>query len=85
MGDLKTFSFGSCGFSKLSPPHTQFKPTIKKLNVSIPFEEALKFNLALDECVRKLNTYKRSTTKGKNAAVNIVIHFDVRRVSVNEA
>jgi len=84
MGEEKTFSFGSCEFAKLSPPRDNLSPNVKKLNVSIPFEEALKLNLAIDECIRKLNKYKRSTTKGKKASVNIVIHFDVKRVSVNE-
>lgn len=84
MGEEKTFSFGSCEFSRLSPPKENLTSSSKKLNVVVPFEEALKLNLALDECVRKLNKYKRSTTKGKKAAVNLVIHFDVNRVSVNE-
>ena len=85
MGEEKTFSFGSCEFVRLSPPKENLTPSSKKLNIVIPFEEALKLNLAIDECVRKLNKYKRSTIKGKKAAVNLVIHFDVSRVSVNES
>ncbi len=84
MGQEKTFSFGSCEFVKTSPPKAKLSPDIKKLNIVIPFEEALKINIALDECIRKLNRYKRSTTKGKAAAVNLVVHFDVGRISVNE-
>lgn len=85
MGDEKTFSFGSCEFVKISPPKERFSPDVKKLNVTIPFEEALKLNLGIDECVRKLNKYKRSTKKGKKAAVNLVVHLDVSRLSVNES
>ena len=84
MGEEKTFSFGSCEFIKLSPPQENLTSSSKKPNVVIPFAEALKLNLSIDECVRKLNKYKRSTIKGKKAAVNLVIHFDVNRVSVNE-
>ncbi len=85
MGQEKTFSFGSCEFVKMSPPKANLSPGVKKLNISIPFEEALKLNLAIDECIRKLNKYKRSTTKGKKAAVNLVIHLDVSRLSINES
>lgn len=85
MGEEKTFSFGSCEFVKVSPPRGQFSSTVKKLNISVPFEEALKLNLAIDECIRKLNKYKRSTVKGKKAALNLVVHLDVGRLSINES
>lgn len=84
MGKEKTFSFGSCEFVKTSPSTNKLSPALKKLNIVIPFEEALKLNLAMDECIRKLNKYKRSTTKGKAAAVNLVVHFDLGRLSINE-
>jgi hypothetical protein len=82
MGSEKSFSFGSCEFSRLSPK--QILSDTKKLNIIIGFEEALKLNLAIDECLRKINKYKRSTKEGKRAAVNFVIHFDIGRVSVSE-
>jgi hypothetical protein len=85
MGEEKTFSYGSCEFIKISPPQGRFSAAVKKLNITIPFEEALKLNLAIDECIRKLNRYKRSTTKGKKAAVNLVVHLDVSRLSINES
>jgi len=40
--------------------------------------------LAIDECIRKLNSYKRSTKEGKETALNLVIHLDKKRVTVNE-
>jgi hypothetical protein len=85
MEEEKTFSFGSCEFVKISPPQDRFSPTVKKLNIMIPFEEALKLNLAIDERIRKLNKYKRSTVKGKKAAVNLVVHLDVGRLSISES
>jgi hypothetical protein len=54
------------------------------LNVRIGFEEALKLHLAIGECIRKLNSYKRSTTAGKRTALNIAIHLTKNRVTVNE-
>jgi hypothetical protein len=82
MGIEKEFSFGSCEFSRLSPE--KILPSTKKLNVIIGFEEGLKLNLAIEESLRKLNRYKRSTKEGKRAAINLVIHFDVGRISVSE-
>lgn len=54
------------------------------LNVTLSFEDALKLNLAIDECVRKLNSYKRSTTEGRRTALNLAIHLNKNRVTVNE-
>jgi hypothetical protein len=80
----KSFSFGGCDFSKTSPPRDTLSPNTVALNVTISFEDALKLNLAIDECVRKLNSYKRSTKEGKRTALNLVIHLDKKRVTVNE-
>jgi hypothetical protein len=54
------------------------------LNIHLTFEEALKFHIAVDEAVRKLNSYKRSTTAGKNATLNVALHLDLKRLAVNE-
>lgn len=46
--------------------------------------EGLKLSLAIDECLRKLNSYKRCTAAGKSMGLNLVIHLEQRRVTVNE-
>ncbi len=84
MGILKTFSFGACEVSGYSPKKDDWGKDTKVINIKIAFEEALKLNLALDECVRKLNRYKMSTTEGKRAAVNLVLHLDLNRVAIVE-
>jgi len=80
----KKFTFGTCAFSHTSPKRATISPETKILNVLIPFEEALKLNLAIDECVRKLNTYKRSTKTGRSRGLNLAIHLEQARVTVNE-
>ncbi|MHB1323477.1 MAG: hypothetical protein ACYCXZ_03910 [Coriobacteriia bacterium] len=80
----KTFSFGGATFGKLSPKLGALSPTTRVLNVTLSFEEALKLNLAVDECLRRLNSYNRSTSAGKQAALNIAVHLDKGRVTVNE-
>ena len=82
MGSIKTFSFGTCSFSVTQP---KLKQQPKVLNIIIPFTEALKLNLALDECLRKLNKYKFSSKEGKRAAVNLILHFDNRKIAVAES
>lgn len=82
---LKTFSFGGCDFSKTSPHRDALSPQTAVLNVTLSFENALKLNLAIDECVRKLNSYKRSTTQGRRTALNLAIHLQKNRVTVNQS
>jgi hypothetical protein len=81
---LKTFSFRGCDFAKSSPSRAALSPNTVVLNVTLSFADALKLNLAVSECVRKLNSYKRSTTEGKRTALNLAIHLDKGRVTVNE-
>lgn len=80
--ELKTGSFGACTFDSMSPP--KLAVDTKALNLVIPFAEVLKLNLAIDECARKLNRYNRATTKGKEAALMMIVHFDKGRIRVQE-
>ena len=81
MAKERTFSFGGCSVSQISPK----KPAEPKiLNLKISFPEALKLSLAIDECLRKLNRYNMSTDAGKRAAVNLVVHLHVSRIAVAE-
>lgn len=82
MRKVKSFSFGGCAISRIKP---EVSAKLKVLNVIIPFIEALKLNLALDECLRSLNKYKLSTKEGKRAAINLVIHINKNRIAVMEA
>jgi hypothetical protein len=82
---LKTFSFGGCDFGRTSPAVGALSPNTKMLNIEIDFEEALKLHLAIGECIRKLNSYNRSTRAGKRTALNLAIHLSKGRVTINEA
>lgn len=77
-------TFGGCTVEGTSPPATGLSPKTSMLNVWMPFEEALKLSLAIQECVRKLNTYDRSTKLGKRTGLNITVHLHKRRITVNE-
>jgi len=50
----------------------------------VPFEEALKLNLAVHACVTELNSYNRATTAGRTAAMNLTIFLESQRIAVNE-
>jgi len=80
----KEFTFGTCEYERTSPARTELTGDTSILNIIVPFEEALKMNLAVDECVRKLNRYKKSTKTGKRAALNLTIHFNLGRIAINE-
>ena len=81
---IKTFSFGGCDFNRISPKTDALSPATQVLNIEVDFEEALKLHLAIGECVRKLNTYKRSTKAGKRTALNLAIHLSKGRITINE-
>jgi len=80
----KTFSYGGAEFDKCSPDRTKLTESTKVLNLTLSFEEALKLNIAVDECVRKLNSYNRSTKGGKREALNLAIHLHAGRVVVTK-
>lgn len=84
MESVKTFSFGACEVSGYSPKRENWTKDTKVINIKIGFVEALKLNLALDECIRKLNRYKMSTSQGKRAAVNLILHLHLNRLAVAE-
>lgn len=78
----KKFTFGTCGYTRTSPK--TLSSDSKAINILLPFEEALKLNLAVDECVRRLNSYNRSTKAGKSAALNLTVYFASKRIAINE-
>jgi hypothetical protein len=80
----KTFSFGGCDFNRTSPGLDALTPNTAMLNVEISFEDALKLHLAMGECIRRLNSYKRSTAEGKRTALNLAIHLTKGRITINE-
>jgi hypothetical protein len=80
----KTFTFGTCSFAKSSPNVETIGAHHRALNVFLSFEEALKLNVAVDEAIRRLNSYNRSTRAGKSAALNITLYLDKKRITINE-
>ncbi|MGB8769446.1 MAG: hypothetical protein WCC92_07525 [Candidatus Korobacteraceae bacterium] len=83
-GELRGFIFGGCKFNRTGPAIAKPSPETKKLNIEVGFEDALKLHLAVGECISKLNQFNRATTVGKRAALNLVVHLDSNRITVNE-
>lgn len=77
-------TFGTCSYERTSPPKEELAAGKQVINLVIKFEEALKLNLAIDECIRQLNEYNRKYKSGKDAALQISIHFDKNKVMVSE-
>ena len=48
------------------------------------FREALKFSLAVQQCVRKLNSYNRGAKAGRQTGLNVAVHLHKRRITINE-
>ena len=81
---FKQDTFGTCAYASTTPPRAKLTNETKIMNVLLSFEEALKLNLAIDECVRKLNRYKKSMKAGKRAALVVAVHLDQERISIHE-
>ncbi len=81
---LKTSSFGCCEFTILGPRRQQISQVAPVLNVTLSFEDALQLNLAIDECVRRLNRYNRRNKEGKRTALRLALHIDKSRITVHE-
>jgi len=79
----KTFSFGSAAVNRFSPPMGENPPA--SLNIIISFEEALKLKLGLDHILMQLNSYNRSTKKGKDSAVNLCLYPARKRITISES
>ena len=60
MANEKEFTFGTCEYQRTNPPLQDLSKDTSGLNILLSFEEALKLNLAIDECVRKLNNTKEA-------------------------
>jgi hypothetical protein len=81
---MKTFASGSCIVAYIGPQVSTLSPKTPSLNISVSFEEALKLNLAIDECVRQLNKYKRNYRIGKNKGLNLRLHLQNPSITINE-
>ena len=77
---LKKGQFGACSFTRRSPEY--LAATTPAINIVVSFEDALKLNLAIDECVHQLGRYNRATVAGKNAGMMLVIHLDKKRIRI---
>ena len=75
-------TFGTLAIDHFSPPQTEVWP--KAINVTLSFEEALKLHLGLGQILGKLNSYHRSTKRGRETAVNLCIFPKLQRVTINE-
>lgn len=80
----KAYTFGSCSFAKMSPLQSKLTSATEGVNVFLKFDEALKLNLAIDECVRRLNSYNRATAGGKSAALVLTLFLGKNRITVNQ-
>jgi hypothetical protein len=80
----KKFSFGGGQYERQSPPRNDITVKTPILNIEFTLEEALKLVLAIDECCRKVNRHKMSTTEGKRARVCLAVHFKPQRIVAYE-
>jgi hypothetical protein len=81
----KKYSSGSCVYQRSSPRWCDIKPNTKAVNITITYDEALKFHMALQHMLLKIAGYNRSTKAGKRAGVNLTIFTEenLQRLVIN--
>jgi len=80
----KKESYGGGRISRVLPSVTKGDPLPAVLNVNLTLQEALMLNLAIDECVRELNSRDLRTKAGKAGGVNLAVKLDLGRIDVVE-
>jgi len=78
----KGMSCGSCTFNRLNPPKCDLTNNTPTINITIPFEEGLKLNLAIMDRLLEINKLDRRTTEGQRAAINLSVNLDAQVLSV---
>jgi hypothetical protein len=73
---------GSCAAVEIGP--SPITSGTKMANVMITFEEALKLQAAIAECVQRLHRYGRSTKSGNQKMVSLSVQLHANRVCVDE-
>lgn len=74
-------SFGTATVDHFSPPRQESWP--RAINIHLSFEEALRLHLGLQHALPELNKVNRATTVGRRTAVNLCVHTEARRVTIN--
>ena len=75
-------SSGSCKIDHFSPQPDDLTPQTKKLNVFLPFAEASRLVMALQERLQHMHKLKRNSKEAKVAAVNLVVSLNVKNIAV---
>jgi hypothetical protein len=78
----KKESYGAGEVARVSPPTEPGGAVPNVINIGLTLEEALKLNLAIDECAREINSMHRGTREGKNALVCLSVKLGQHRIDV---
>lgn len=74
-------SFGTATVDHFSPARQETWP--KAINIHLSFEEAVRLHLGLQHALLELNNVNRATTAGCRTAVNLCVHTEARRVTID--
>ena len=84
MPSQKTHITGGCYYERPVPPRQDITAKTPILNLQLDLEQALRLELALSECIRKINHYKDNSIDGKKAVVNMAVHLWCERIAISE-
>jgi hypothetical protein len=81
----KQRAFGTCRYERTAPPAGHLSPETKILNIELSLAEALKLNLAIDQCVKRIKKFEENGQAGRPAALNMAVHLNTQKIAVSEA
>jgi hypothetical protein len=74
-------SYGTIRVNHFSPALTDKVP--KSINIVLSFEEAMKLHLGLQDILLDLNSLNRATVAGRRTGVNLCVHREQNRITIN--
>ncbi|MGD8718476.1 MAG: hypothetical protein PVH29_06585 [Candidatus Zixiibacteriota bacterium] len=74
--------FGGGRLERIMPEDIAIRSNTKIVNISLKYEEVLKLNMAILDCLLSLNRTNFATAEGKRVRAYLAIDFSGKRINV---
>lgn len=85
LDNKKTRTFGTTKYIGIRPEESELYQVCKVINIDVTFEEALRLHLAIDECVRQMNSYNMHTFAGRNQKMRMSVFLEKKRIVIGKS
>ena len=74
--------FGGGRLDRIMPEDIAKRSNTKMLNISLKYEEVLKLNMAIQDCLLSLTRTNFATAEGKRVRAYLTVDFSGKRINV---